>query len=69
MILFYFHPDKLYQLDCSMNFRPDHCFYESNCKTAERQGVRILHGSRGAFHNNNEVPSFRLIYETFKPVV
>ena len=67
-ILFHFHPDKLYVYDCSWNYRPDHCMYGSNCKIAEREGVRVLHGCRRVFQNEKE-PAFRSIYNTINNVI
>lgn len=59
-IYFNYHPDRLYQIDCEWNYRPDHCIYENNCQTATKNGVQILHGSRSAFHNEK--------YEEFKSI-
>jgi UDP-xylose:glucoside alpha-1,3-xylosyltransferase len=61
-ILFHFHPDKLYVYDCEWNYRPDHCMYGSNCRTAEVKGVRVLHGCRRCFHNDKE-PAFKAVYQ------
>ena len=41
--------------------------YGSNCKAAEDEGARVLHGCRRVFHNDKEV-AFARIYETFKNV-
>lgn len=60
-IIFHFHPDKLYVYPCRYNYRPDHCMYMSVCKSAESQGVAVLHGSRGSFHAEKQ-PAFRAIY-------
>ncbi|CAF0713883.1 unnamed protein product [Brachionus calyciflorus] len=64
-ILFKFHPDRLYEYDCSWNYRPDHCMYGSNCKSAEANGIRILHGCRRVFQSDKE-PAFREIYKAFE---
>ncbi len=41
--------------------------YGSNCKTAESDGVKVLHGCRRAFHDNNQ-PAFKAIYKVFDNV-
>ncbi|RNA32404.1 glucoside xylosyltransferase 1-like isoform X2 [Brachionus plicatilis] len=64
-ILFKFHPDRLYEYDCSWNYRPDHCMYGSNCRAAEKNGARILHGCRRVFQTEKE-PAFRQIYKAFE---
>ncbi len=63
-ILFHFHPDRLYVYGCEWNYRPDHCMYGSNCKTAETIGARVLHGCRRCFHND-KIPAFRAVYQVF----
>jgi UDP-xylose:glucoside alpha-1,3-xylosyltransferase len=60
--------EKLFVYDCKWNYRPDHCMYGSNCKTAEKDGVRILHGCRRVFQNDKE-PAFSAIYNEFKEVI
>ncbi|XP_017772638.1 PREDICTED: glucoside xylosyltransferase 2 [Nicrophorus vespilloides] len=64
-IIFHFHPDKLYIYPCRYNFRPDHCMYMSVCKSAERAGVAVIHGSRGFFHLEKQ-PVFTAIYRAFE---
>ncbi|XP_065163039.1 glucoside xylosyltransferase 2-like [Atheta coriaria] len=64
-IIFHFHPDKLFIYPCRYNFRPDHCMYMSVCKSAERAGVAVLHGSRGFFHSEKQ-PVFSSIYRAFE---
>lgn len=56
--------DKLYIFNCEWNYRPDHCMYMNICKSAEANGVHILHGNRGVFHSENQ-PLFNQIYRTF----
>lgn len=51
-------------MPCEWNYRPDHCMYLSVCKTAERGGVFVLHGNRGALHANKE-PAFVAVYNAF----
>lgn len=60
-IIFYFHPEKLYVYSCRYNFRTDHCMYMSVCPSAEKDGVLILHGSRGVFQNPKQ-PAFKAVY-------
>jgi len=60
-------PDKLYVYPCRYNYRPDHCMYMSVCKSAESQGVAVLHGSRGSFHAEKQ-PAFRAIYRAVEEV-
>ncbi|XP_069677720.1 glucoside xylosyltransferase 1 isoform X2 [Periplaneta americana] len=64
-IIFHFHPDKLYIYPCRYNYRPDHCMYMSVCKSAESEGVAVLHGSRGSFHAEKQ-PAFRAIYRAME---
>ena len=52
---------------CEWNYRPDHCMYGSNCKSAETNGAQILHGCRRVFHNEKE-PAFKSIYKLFDKV-
>ncbi|XP_045473386.1 glucoside xylosyltransferase 1 [Harmonia axyridis] len=61
-IIFHYHPGKLYIYPCRYNFRPDHCMYNSVCKSAEKKGVAVLHGSRGFFHSDKQ-PVFKAIYQ------
>lgn len=66
-IIFHYHPDKLYVYSCRYNFRPDHCMYMSVCHSAEKEGVAVLHGSRGFFHSEKQ-PVFQMIYKAFEEV-
>ena len=59
--------EKLYQYTCDWNYRPDHCMYMSNCKSAEQHGVSMLHGCRRAFHVD-KWPVFRAVYQTIDNV-
>ncbi|XP_035215105.1 glucoside xylosyltransferase 1-like isoform X1 [Stegodyphus dumicola] len=61
-IIFHFHPEKLYLFPCEWNFRPDHCMYSNVCKTAEKNGIAIIHGNRGVFLNNKQ-PAFKAIFQ------
>ncbi|OXB68099.1 hypothetical protein ASZ78_014560 [Callipepla squamata] len=47
------------------NYRPDHCMYGSNCKGAEEEGVSILHGNRGVYHDDKQ-PTFKALYEVIR---
>jgi UDP-xylose:glucoside alpha-1,3-xylosyltransferase len=38
--------------------------YGSNCKSAEVNGISILHGNRANFHSNKR-PFFKAVYKTF----
>ncbi|KAK7802919.1 hypothetical protein U0070_013815 [Myodes glareolus] len=55
----------LYVFPCQWNYRPDHCMYGSNCKEAEREGVSVLHGNRGVYHDDKQ-PTFRALYEAIR---
>lgn len=59
--------ESLYVFPCQWNYRPDHCIYGSNCREAEHEGVFILHGNRGVFHDDKQ-PAFRAVYEAFQKV-
>lgn len=52
---------------CQWNYRPDHCIYGSNCQQAEQEGVFILHGNRGVYHDDKQ-PAFRAVYEAIQKV-
>lgn len=59
--------ESLYVFPCQWNYRPDHCMYGSNCAQAEREGVFILHGNRGVYHNDKQ-PAFQAVYKTIQKV-
>ena len=59
----------LYIYTCDWNYRPDHCIYGNNCGPAKDNGISVIHGNRGVYHNTKE-PFFKAIYTTisnFKP--
>lgn len=60
-------PECLYVFPCQWNYRPDHCMYGSNCKGAEREGVSVLHGNRGVYHDEKQ-PTFKALYEAIRDV-
>ncbi|XP_005993231.1 glucoside xylosyltransferase 1 [Latimeria chalumnae] len=64
-IIFYHNPESLFVFPCHWNYRPDHCIYGSNCKEAEAEGVFVLHGNRGVYHNEKQ-PVFRAVYEAIR---
>uniref|UniRef100_A0A8C8SG85 UDP-D-xylose:beta-D-glucoside alpha-1,3-D-xylosyltransferase n=1 Tax=Pelusios castaneus TaxID=367368 RepID=A0A8C8SG85_9SAUR len=64
-IIFYFNPECLYVFPCQWNYRPDHCMYGSNCKGAEEEGISILHGNRGVYHDDKQ-PTFKALYEVIR---
>ncbi|XP_056365532.1 glucoside xylosyltransferase 1 isoform X2 [Oenanthe melanoleuca] len=64
-IMFFHNPESLYVFPCQWNYRPDHCIYGSNCKAAEEEGIFILHGNRGVYHDDKQ-PTFRAVYEAIK---
>lgn len=64
-IIFHQNPESLYVFPCQWNYRPDHCIYGSNCKQAEEEGVFILHGNRGVYHDDKQ-PAFRAVYEAIQ---
>lgn len=39
----------------------------SVCKSAEKEGVAVLHGSRGTFHSEKQ-PAFKAVYRAFEEV-
>ena len=41
--------------------------YGNNCQVALMNGVSVVHGNRGVFHNNKQ-PEFKVIYDAFKGV-
>ncbi|KAJ8416350.1 hypothetical protein AAFF_G00356380 [Aldrovandia affinis] len=61
-IIFHHNPESLFVFPCQWNYRPDHCIYGSNCAPAEQEGVFILHGNRGVYHDEKQ-PAFRAVYE------
>uniref|UniRef100_A0A3Q3EQS1 Glucoside xylosyltransferase 1 n=1 Tax=Labrus bergylta TaxID=56723 RepID=A0A3Q3EQS1_9LABR len=66
-IIFNQNPESLYVFPCQWNYRPDHCIYGSNCEQAEQEGVFILHGNRGVYHDDKQ-PAFRAVYEAIHKV-
>ena len=65
--LFYLCIESLFVFPCQWNYRPDHCIYGSNCQEAEEEGIFILHGNRGVYHDDKQ-PAFRAIYEALRNV-
>ncbi|KAG5845129.1 hypothetical protein ANANG_G00135570 [Anguilla anguilla] len=61
-IIFHHNPESLFVFPCQWNFRPDHCIYGSNCVPAEEEGVFVLHGNRGVYHDEKQ-PAFRAMYD------
>lgn len=41
--------------------------YGSNCKGAEDEGVSILHGNRGVYHDDKQ-PAFKVVYDAIHDV-
>nr|XP_040019163.1 glucoside xylosyltransferase 1-like isoform X1 [Gasterosteus aculeatus aculeatus] len=64
-IIFHHNPESLYVFPCQWNYRPDHCIYGSNCQQADQEGVFILHGNRGVYHDDKQ-PAFRAVYEAIR---
>uniref|UniRef100_A0A3Q4G0L4 Glucoside xylosyltransferase 1 n=1 Tax=Neolamprologus brichardi TaxID=32507 RepID=A0A3Q4G0L4_NEOBR len=64
-IIFHYNPESLLEFSCQWNYRPDHCIYGSNCASAEEDGIYILHGNRGVYHDYKQ-PAFRAVYEAIK---
>ncbi|XP_031721510.1 glucoside xylosyltransferase 1 [Anarrhichthys ocellatus] len=64
-VIFHHNPESLYVFPCQWNYRPDHCIYGSNCQQADREGVFILHGNRGVYHDDKQ-PAFRAVYEAIR---
>lgn len=64
-IMFYHNPESLYVFPCQWNYRPDHCIYGSNCRESEEEGIFILHGNRGVYHDDKQ-PAFRAVYDAIK---
>ena len=59
----------LYVYSCDWNYRPDHCMYGNNCGSARDNGISVIHGNRGVYHNDKQV-FFKAIYmalRDFKP--
>ncbi|XP_030584437.1 glucoside xylosyltransferase 2 [Archocentrus centrarchus] len=64
-IIFHYNPERLFIFPCQWNYRPDHCMYGSNCKGAEEEGVSILHGNRGVYHDDKQ-PAFKVVYDAIR---
>uniref|UniRef100_A0A3B4XVI7 Glucoside xylosyltransferase 1 n=1 Tax=Seriola lalandi dorsalis TaxID=1841481 RepID=A0A3B4XVI7_SERLL len=64
-IIFHHNPEMLLEFPCQWNYRPDHCIYGSNCASAEEDGVYIMHGNRGVYHDHKQ-PAFRAVYEAIR---
>lgn len=41
--------------------------YTSVCKTAEVNGIAVVHGNRGVFHNSKQ-PAFKAVYKAMSEV-
>lgn len=65
-IYFNFNPDQLYLLPCDVNYRPDFCMYTSMCPV--NNGIKVIHGNRGYFHNPENQPIFSQIYNAIQMV-
>lgn len=68
-IVFHDHPELLYVYSCDWNYRPDHCMYGNNCGAATDNGISVIHGNRGVYHNDKQL-FFKAIYTAirdFKP--
>ena len=63
----YVFTEKLYTFACHFNYRPDHCMYMSNCKSAEDKGISVVHGSRSSYHNDKQ-PAFKAVYQALRDV-
>lgn len=63
----FLHIESLFVFPCQWNYRPDHCIYGSNCQEAEEEGIFVLHGNRGVYHDDKQ-PAFRAIYEALRNV-
>ncbi|XP_061523368.1 glucoside xylosyltransferase 1 isoform X4 [Phycodurus eques] len=66
-IIFHYNPELLLEFPCQWNYRPDHCIYGSNCASAEDNGIYILHGNRGVYHDHKQ-PAFKSVYEAIRKV-
>ncbi|XP_044278974.1 glucoside xylosyltransferase 1 isoform X3 [Varanus komodoensis] len=64
-IMFFHNPESLFVFPCQWNYRPDHCIYGSNCQEAEKEGIFVLHGNRGVYHDDKQ-PAFRALYDAIK---
>ncbi|XP_056133657.1 glucoside xylosyltransferase 1 [Lampris incognitus] len=64
-IIFHHNPECLLEFPCQWNYRPDHCIYGSNCASAEENGIYILHGNRGVYHDQKQ-PAFRAVYNSIR---
>ncbi|XP_058623788.1 glucoside xylosyltransferase 1 isoform X2 [Onychostoma macrolepis] len=64
-IIFHHNPESLLLIECHWNYRPDHCIYGSNCISAEQNGVYVLHGNRGVYHDDKQ-PAFRAVYDAIQ---
>ncbi|XP_029681911.1 glucoside xylosyltransferase 2 isoform X2 [Takifugu rubripes] len=64
-IIFHDNPECLFIFPCQWNYRPDHCMYGSNCRGAEKDGVSILHGNRGVYHDDKQ-PAFKVVYDAIR---
>jgi len=60
-VILHDNPDKVYVYPCRYNYRSDHCMYMSNCKSAEENGIAVLHGSRFTFQTSKQ-PAFRAVF-------
>ena len=62
-----YNQEIMYRLDCSWNFRTDHCTGDFTCISAKNTGPKILHGSRKFFTKSDN--SFSRIYNSLNNVI
>ena len=62
-IIFSKNIDRIFVMDCSWNYRPDHCVYSQTCRSAKQNGIQILHGNRGSFVQPDKQPIFKMIFQ------
>nr|CAB3251447.1 glucoside xylosyltransferase 1-like [Phallusia mammillata] len=65
-IIFHYNPEMLFTFPCKWNYRPDHCMYMPICKSANQEGVKVLHGCRRAFQEGTKWPTFRAVYKAIE---
>lgn len=66
-IVFHYHPEWIYShLPCHFNFRPLLC-NTSQCPSALRNGISILHGNSVAFLKGNE-KKIEAVFQTFSDI-
>ena len=60
------NPDRYLNVSCRWNYVTDHCSTGQLCRSADKLGVALLHGSRQTFLIEDIEPAFHIVYSVFR---